>query len=209
MKQITLVTFAVAFFALAAWNTPATAQTESAKPSTTAPTATASEPVTPPFAIVRSELPVQPPFGTGFTATCKEGFQFLVIFLKELKKDGVIEANEADQTLIDDTGKTISPIAFGFPPLAKPDALLISGFTFTGGIKNVESDQTLFGLVFLVPKDSKTFKLSSNSTDAKPLKVLKDFDPPKSYRLNGYANNGKVEFATPTIKQNGWGMNIK
>jgi hypothetical protein len=160
-----------------------------------------------PFAILKDQVPVKPPMANGFIGTCKKGYVFLIVATKELHKGDKISPVELEYVVADSSGHVFEPVAFGLPAKGAPGPFMISGFSFTGDIEIVDVDRTLFGLLFLVPKNAKNFTLRNKSSQTGTrLSVLKDFTASDSIRTGGYKMYGEIKFGFPTIEENGWGM---
>ncbi len=157
-----------------------------------------------PFGILKEKVPFRS-FGDTFTARCKQGHQFLVVGVKQVKKEERVPASELDYELVDGAGTKLKPIGFGVPSKASPEPFTMIGGVFTGQMEFFTSEDTTFALFFLVPKAQGKYSLSKSGSSPKLLRILKSYDPPEGARALGSESHGSMEFRFPSIDTDGWG----
>lgn len=160
-----------------------------------------------PFAIIRDKVEGDNIIGR-YIYSCKKGHHFVIVATTEMNKGKRITDSEMNHVLLDDSNREYKPIAFGLPAVTSDQPFMIMGFSYEGGIENVDTEKTIFALFFLTPIESKPTSVRKPDGKTKRLVVLDHYEPSNSMRISGYQMYGSLNFGTPTIKKNGWGLKI-
>ena len=146
------------------------------------------------------------PFGNQiYEGSPKDGFHFLAVIVTNMKGVQKVSDSQMNHVVLDNKGIEYKSIAFGTPH-AWGEPFLIHGFSFEGNISLEEKEETVLVLFYLIPKESHDFKMRTPDGKTVDLPLMDKWIPPKSMNVFGFRSYGRIEFGTPTIKENGWGL---
>ena len=158
-----------------------------------------------PFGVTTNQVLGMMPFGNRtYLASAKDGYHFLIVTVAEMKKAQKISASQMNQVVVDEKKTEFKPIAFGMPHVWG-EPFMVLGYSFEGDIA-ADIGSTMLALYYLVPTSSSKFTLRTDKGQSLSLRVAPKWDAPKEMRVFGYKSFGKVNFGTPTVKEDGWGL---
>jgi len=157
--------------------------------------------VVPPFAIVTSDpLVGVPPDGDSyFFSQPHSGHQFMIVVTTRLGRGERVSSAVMNHTVESPSGRTLSPIGFGFPPTMLPMPFVMYGSSFVGEIGNEVVDETSMALFFVVPQEAGAFHLRRPDGTVNRLTLLDDWRPAPAERLPAFTiyAGGKILLKHP------------